>query len=197
MKNRTREICTSGSARDEDGQPPHLLGRRQFLRLAAGAAALPFAPHVARAQAYPARPVRIIVGFPAGGGFDVVARPIEQSLSERLGQSRLMWFRCVVSVMCYRSSNFSIIAEIRRADVPSAPSRKAVLLLCRLHRDTSQYLRTPDKSRRCANQRSGPQPALHLSALPVSKSRRIKAAGHVEAQQHIPTFARHGLHRVA
>ena len=41
MKNRKREICTSGSVRDEDGQPPHLLGRRQFLHLAAGPAALP------------------------------------------------------------------------------------------------------------------------------------------------------------
>src|SRR5215831_8555387 len=39
MKNRKREICTSGSVRDEDGQPPHLLGRRNFLHLAAGAAA--------------------------------------------------------------------------------------------------------------------------------------------------------------
>ena len=41
MKNRTLEICTSGSVRDEAGQPPHLLGRRKFLHLAAGAAALP------------------------------------------------------------------------------------------------------------------------------------------------------------
>ena len=41
MKNRKREICTSGSVRDEDGQPPHLLGRRNFLHLAAGAATLP------------------------------------------------------------------------------------------------------------------------------------------------------------
>src|SRR6516225_9198440 len=41
MKNRKRETCTSGSVRDEDGQPPHLLGRRKFLQLAAGAAALP------------------------------------------------------------------------------------------------------------------------------------------------------------
>jgi hypothetical protein len=40
MKNRKREICTSGSVRDEDGQPPHLLGRRRFLHLAAGAAGL-------------------------------------------------------------------------------------------------------------------------------------------------------------
>jgi tripartite-type tricarboxylate transporter receptor subunit TctC len=62
---------------------PH---RREFLHLAAGAGALPFAPHVARAQAYPSRPVRMIVGFPAGGGGDLVARLIGQWLSERLGQ---------------------------------------------------------------------------------------------------------------
>src|SRR5262249_13930921 len=62
------------------------LPRRQFLHLAASAAALPFAPHVARAQTYPARPVRIIVGFAAGGGLDIVAPLISQWLSERLGQ---------------------------------------------------------------------------------------------------------------
>src|SRR5262245_56449522 len=62
------------------------LPRRTFLHLAAGATALPFAPHVARAQAYPTRPVRIIVGVPPGGGIDIVARLIGQWLSERLGQ---------------------------------------------------------------------------------------------------------------
>ena len=67
MKNRKREICTSGSVRDEAGQPPHLLGRRQFLHLAAGAAALPAVSRIAWAQTYPSRPVRIIVGFAAGG----------------------------------------------------------------------------------------------------------------------------------
>ena len=74
MKNRKREICTSGSVRDEAGQPPHLLGRRQFLHLAAGAAALPAVSRIARAQAYPTRPVRIIVGFPAGRSPDTSSR---------------------------------------------------------------------------------------------------------------------------
>ena len=62
------------------------LPRRKFLHLAAGAAALPAVSRFAWAQAYPTRPVRIIVGFPAGGGTDIVARLIGQWLSERLGQ---------------------------------------------------------------------------------------------------------------
>jgi Tripartite tricarboxylate transporter family receptor len=62
---------------------PH---RRQFLHLAAGAAALPAVSRFARAQAYPSRPVRWIVGFPAGGGSDVLARLVAQWLPERLGQ---------------------------------------------------------------------------------------------------------------
>jgi tripartite-type tricarboxylate transporter receptor subunit TctC len=62
------------------------LPRRQFLHLAGGAAALLAVSRFARAQAYPTRPVRIIVGFPAGGGVDIVARLMGQWLSERLGQ---------------------------------------------------------------------------------------------------------------
>jgi tripartite-type tricarboxylate transporter receptor subunit TctC len=62
------------------------LPRRTFLHLAAGAAALPAASRLARAQAYPARPVRIIVPFAPGGVNDITARLIGQWLSERLGQ---------------------------------------------------------------------------------------------------------------
>jgi tripartite-type tricarboxylate transporter receptor subunit TctC len=62
------------------------LPRRQFLHLAAGAAALPALPRIARAQTYPARPVHIVVGFPAGQTADIVARIMGQWLSERLSQ---------------------------------------------------------------------------------------------------------------
>jgi tripartite-type tricarboxylate transporter receptor subunit TctC len=61
------------------------LPRRNFLHLALGAAALPAVSRIARAQAYPTRPVRIIVGFPPGGGSDILARLMGQSLSEREG----------------------------------------------------------------------------------------------------------------
>jgi tripartite-type tricarboxylate transporter receptor subunit TctC len=61
--------------------------RRQFLRLAAGAAVLPALARAAWAQSYPVRPVHLIVGFAAGGPNDVTARLIGQFLSERLGQS--------------------------------------------------------------------------------------------------------------
>src|SRR5215469_4569454 len=66
------------------GASPVKLPRRTFLGLAAGAAALPFAPRVARAQAYPARPVHLIVGTPPGLAPDILARLAGQSLSERL-----------------------------------------------------------------------------------------------------------------
>ena len=62
------------------------LPRRQFLHLAAATAALPVGSCVARAQAYPTRPVRMIVGFPAGNAADIVARVVAQALSDRLGQ---------------------------------------------------------------------------------------------------------------
>jgi tripartite-type tricarboxylate transporter receptor subunit TctC len=62
------------------------LQRRRFMRLAAGAAALPALSHFAWAQTYPSRPVRLIVGFAPSGGNDIVARLVAQWLSVRLGQ---------------------------------------------------------------------------------------------------------------
>src|SRR5262245_43041420 len=61
------------------------LPRRNFLHLAAGAAALPVS-RFAWAQAYPTRPVRLIIGYPPGGAADITARLMDQWLSERLGQ---------------------------------------------------------------------------------------------------------------
>src|SRR5450755_1414380 len=63
-----------------------LPNRRHFLHLLAGAAVLPATTRIARAQSYPARPVRLIVGYPPGGVTDIAARLIAPRLSDRLGQ---------------------------------------------------------------------------------------------------------------
>ena len=78
---RLRPRVTIGPPRSSSGQH----ARRRFLGLAAGFAALPIS-RIARAQSYPARPVRIIVGFLPGDSTDVAARLISQRLSERLRQ---------------------------------------------------------------------------------------------------------------
>ena len=64
--------------------------RRLFLHVAVGAAASPLAPHIAGAQAYPTRPVRIIVGFPAGGVADIVARLLGDQIGRSQGQRMLI-----------------------------------------------------------------------------------------------------------
>ena len=64
-----------------------MLIRRKFLRLAAGALAVPVCSHIARAQPYPSKPVRLVVGFPAGGTGDILARLLGQWLQARLGQA--------------------------------------------------------------------------------------------------------------
>jgi len=66
---------------------PH---RRQFLHLAAGAAALSAAPHIARAQAYPTRPITLVVPFPAGGPNDTLARLLAEQMRVSLGQPVLV-----------------------------------------------------------------------------------------------------------
>src|SRR5215475_10312592 len=71
---------------DQCRRTPMKLPRRNFLHLAAGAAALPALSRIAWTQAYPLRPVRIFVGFPASATPDIVARLVGQRLSERLGQ---------------------------------------------------------------------------------------------------------------
>ena len=91
--------------------------RRQFMCLAGGAAVLPFLPRLARAETYPNRPVRILVGFAAGGNFDLVARLLGQSLSERLGQ------QFVIENRPGASSNLATEAAIR------APADGYTLLL--------------------------------------------------------------------
>src|SRR5262245_53863438 len=73
-----------------NGMRPH---RRTFLRLMTSAAALPVVSRIASAQAYPARPVRLVVGFAAGGTQDVIARLMGRWLSERLGQQIVMEHR--------------------------------------------------------------------------------------------------------
>jgi tripartite-type tricarboxylate transporter receptor subunit TctC len=85
------------------------LPRRQFLHLATGAAALPVLSRVARAQAYPTRPVRLIEGFGAGSAPDILARLIGQSLSEQLGQS------FVIENRSGAASNIATEAVVRAA----------------------------------------------------------------------------------
>jgi tripartite-type tricarboxylate transporter receptor subunit TctC len=91
--------------------------RRRFLRQTVAIALLPFLPPFARADVYPARPVRIVVGFAAGGNFDIVARLLGQSLSERLGQ------QFVIENRPGASSNLAAEAVIR------APADGYTLLL--------------------------------------------------------------------
>jgi len=83
------------------------LPRRQFLRLAAGAAAFPAVSRLARADDYPTRPVRLLVGFAAGGNFDVVARIVAEWMAEQLGQP------VIVENRSGASSNLATEAAVR------------------------------------------------------------------------------------
>src|SRR5262245_41750485 len=80
------KAASSGFRSSERTGDTMKIARRQFLRLAAGAATLPALLRRVRAQIYPSRPVHIIIGFPAGSGGDITMRLLGQWLSERLGQ---------------------------------------------------------------------------------------------------------------
>jgi tripartite-type tricarboxylate transporter receptor subunit TctC len=83
------------------------LARRRFLRVAAGAAALPVVSRIAWAQAYPTRPVRLLVGFAAGGTADIIARFMAQWLSMRLDQ------QFIVENRAGAASNIAVEALVR------------------------------------------------------------------------------------
>src|SRR6267378_1194893 len=89
------------------------LPRRQFLHVAAGAAALPVVSHFAKAQSYPTRTVRIVVGFTAGGSTDIGARLIGQWLQERLGQPFVIENRSsAVNATLYDKLSFVFLRDI-------------------------------------------------------------------------------------
>ena len=93
------------------------LPRRRFLRLVSGAVVLPAVSRIARAQTYPTRPVRIIVGWAAGGASDIAARLISQWLSERLGQQFIIENRqgaagSIATESVVRATWASVVREI-------------------------------------------------------------------------------------
>ena len=131
MKNRKREICTSGSVRDEAGQPPHLLGRRQFSASGRGRCrAAGRVAHRAGASLSVAAGAHRSSAFAAGGATDIIARLIGQWLSERLGQP------FVIENRPGAGSNIATEAVVR-----APPDGYTLLLVSSRERDQRDALR--------------------------------------------------------
>ncbi len=101
--------------------------RRAFLRVAANAGALSVLPRVALAQKYPARPVRLVVGYAAGGAADTLARIVGQALAERLGQTFLIENRvgaggnlATETILRASADGYSLLVNTT-PNIPSAP----------------------------------------------------------------------------
>ena len=116
--------------------------RRRFLHLTVGVAALPAVSRVAWAQAYPTRPVRIVVPFAAGGPTDTIARLFGQWLSERLGQ------QCVIDNRPGAGGNIGTEAVVR-----AAPDGYTLLLVNSANAPLTRRFMTSSTSISCATSR--------------------------------------------
>ena len=112
------------------------LARRAFLRVAAGAVALPALPHIAQAGAYPNRPVRIVVGTAPGGAADIFARLIGDWLSKRLGQPVIVENSAggggvVAAEMVLHSpaDGYTLFLAISSASIVSGPLRDGLIFV--------------------------------------------------------------------
>jgi tripartite-type tricarboxylate transporter receptor subunit TctC len=167
------------------------LPRRKFLHLAAGAVALPAASQIAKAEAYPTRPVRIIVGLAAGGGADILSRLLAQWLSERLGQ------QYVIENRPGAGTNVATETVVRAAPdgymllMVLPPNAVNATLYERLNFDfirdiapVAGIIRTPLVMEVNHHFRSKRLP----SSLPMSKPIRAGSAWHLRALEHPATL---------
>ena len=157
------------------------LPRRYFLHLAAGAAALPAVSRIARAQAYPSRPVRIVVGYAPGGGNDIFGRLIGQWLSERLGQQlrhrepprsgQQYWHRAVVNAP---PDGYTLLLVVGRQTHQRNALRQAQFQFQPRHRARRRYL--PGPNIMVVHPRFRPRPVPEFIATPRPTRASISVA---------------------